>query len=285
MIVTPIKIQGKKTKLINDINNLAQINEDTIWVEPFLGSGEVLFNIEPNFAYVSDNNSYIIDFYNQIKEKKITHSKVRLFLEEHGKKLEELGEEYYYYMREQFNKNHDPLYFLFLNRSCFNGIIRFNSKNEFNVPFCKKNNRYSKSLITKIVNQVKNIEDIIIKHKNNWTFVCCDWMETYNKFKNKKNVLFYFDPPYIKRYSDYFDQWSENTNTIFFNTLKNTNCKFLLSNWYESSYRKNENIIEIFSENKFVIHKINHFYHVGGKEKNRNEIIECIVEKKETNDC
>ena len=153
MIVTPIKIQGKKTKIISNIVELAKINDNTTWVEPFLGSGEVLFNINPKKAYVSDNNEYVINFYNNIKNKKITSEIVRTFLEKHGKNLEQNGEEYYYKMRDEFNKNHDALYFLFLNRSCFNGIIRFNSKNEFNVPFCKKNNRYSKSMITKIVNQ------------------------------------------------------------------------------------------------------------------------------------
>lgn len=284
MIVTPIKIQGKKTKIISNIVELAKINDNTTWVEPFLGSGEVLFNINPKKAYVSDNNEYVINFYNNIKNKKITSEIVRTFLEKHGKNLEQNGEEYYYKMRDEFNKNHDALYFLFLNRSCFNGIIRFNSKNEFNVPFCKKNNRYSKSMITKIVNQVKAIEEIIWSHGDDWKFVCCDWYETYKKLENKKNVLYYFDPPYIKRYSDYFDKWTEDVNNKFFYTLQNTNNKFLLSNWYENAYRKNENIIATFENSNFIIHKINHFYHVGGKEINRNEIIECIVEKKETID-
>lgn len=284
MIVTPIKIQGKKTKIISNIVELAKINDNTTWVEPFLGSGEVLFNINPKKAYVSDNNEYVINFYNNIKNKKITSEIVRTFLEKHGKNLEQNGEEYYYKMRDEFNKNHDALYFLFLNRSCFNGIIRFNSKNEFNVPFCKKNNRYSKSMITKIVNQVKAIEEIIWSHGDDWKFVCCDWYETYKKFENKKNVLYYFDPPYIKRYSDYFDKWTEDVNNKFFYTLQNTNNKFLLSNWYGNAYRKNENIIATFENSNFIIHKINHFYHVGGKEINRNEIIECIVEKKETID-
>ena len=155
MIVTPIKIQGKKTKLVPYIIENTNLSNETIWIEPFLGSGEVLFNINPQKAVVSDTNKLIIDFYQKIQTKEITSSIVRIFLEEHGKKLQEGGEEYYYEMRDKFNKTLDPLYFLFLNRSCFNGMIRFNSKNEFNVPFCKKDNRFSKSYITKIVNQVK----------------------------------------------------------------------------------------------------------------------------------
>lgn len=284
MIITPIKIQGKKTKIVQDIINHVELTNNDIWVEPFLGSGEVLFNINPKYAYVSDNNKCIIDFYNKIKNKELNSEIVRDFLEKHGAKLSELGEDYYYEMRATFNKNNDPLYFLFLNRSCFNGIIRFNSKNEFNVPFCRKPNRFSKSLITKIVNQVKAVEEILTIHGDDWTFVCCDWQETYNKFCHQENVLFYFDPPYIKRYSEYYDKWSEEINFQFFNILKNTPSKFILSNWYENSYRQNENIIKTFNPENFQIYKINHFYHVGGKELNRNEITECLIKRKETID-
>ena len=96
MLVTPIKIQGKKTKIIPDIINLINIDDNTIWIEPFLGSGEVLFNINPKYAIVSDNNEHIINFYKNIQNGKINSTKVREFLEYHGKKLEKIGESYYY---------------------------------------------------------------------------------------------------------------------------------------------------------------------------------------------
>lgn len=281
MIVTPIKIQGKKTKLVPQIINNIILNKDTIWIEPFLGSGEVLFNVNPEKAIVSDNNKLIIDFYQKIQKKEITSEIVRTFLEEYGKKLQDIGEEYYYEMRDAFNKTLDPLYFLFLNRSCFNGMIRFNSKNEFNVPFCKKENRFSKSYITKIVNQVKKIEAIILSHGNNWKFICCDWKETFNKYKKNKNAFFYFDPPYINRYSDYFNKWEENENSYFFSTIKKNKINFILSNWYSNSYRNNDVIINTFENENYEIIKIDHFYHVGGRQTNRNSIIECLIKNKD----
>lgn len=281
MLVTPIKIQGKKTKIIPEIKNNINISDETIWIEPFLGSGEVLFNVNPSKAVVSDNNIHIINFYKAIQEGTITSKIVREFLEYHGGKLEEIGEDYYYSMRDEFNKNHDPLYFLFLNRSCFNGMIRFNSKDEFNVPFCRKNNRFSKSLITKIVNQVKKVEDILNEHGDNWKFICSDWQKIYQEFSNNKNVMFYFDPPYIKRHSDYFDKWTEEVNAEFFNTLRTSNSSFLLSNWYENAYRKNDDLINSFDESIYNINKINHTYQIGAKEMNRNEIIECLISKKD----
>ena len=281
MIVTPIKIQGKKTKLVPNIIENVNLNDNTIWIEPFLGSGEVLFNVNPSKAVVSDNNRLIIDFYQKIQKKEITSELVRCFLEEHGRKLQELGEEYYYKMRDTFNKTLDPLYFLFLNRSCFNGMIRFNSKNEFNVPFCKKENRFAKAYITKIVNQVKKIEEIILSHGNNWEFICCDWKDTFNKYKNNNDAFFYFDPPYINRYSDYFNKWEEKENDDFFTTIKKNKINFILSNWYSNSYRNNEVIINTFENDKYDISKINHFYHVGGKQTNRNSIVECLIKNKE----
>lgn len=281
MIVAPIKIQGKKTKLVPSIIEEINISKETIWVEPFLGSGEVLFNVNPTYAIVSDTNKLIIDFYNKIKSKEITSIIVRNFLEEHGKNLEDSGEEYYYKMRDHFNSTHDPLYFLFLNRACFNGMIRFNSKNEFNVPFCKKNNRFSKSYITKIVNQVKKIEDIIISHGDDWKFICCDWKETFDNYKDNQKAFFYFDPPYINRYSDYYNKWEENENNIFFNSIISNKMNFILSNWYNNAYRKNDVLINSFPEEKYDIIKIDHFYHVGAKKANRNSIVECLIKNKD----
>lgn len=95
--------------------------------------------------------------------KEITSYKVREFLEKEGKKLSADDDKYYYEVRDRFNKNHNPLDFLFINRSCFNGMIRFNRKGEFNVPYGHKNNRFSKAYITKIVNQIKYVEEMLQK--------------------------------------------------------------------------------------------------------------------------
>lgn len=278
-LVAPIKIQGKKTKIKSLIKS-QEIIKNKIWIEPFLGSGEILFNVEPDYAYVSDNNQAIISFYKGIQEKKITAPIVRDFLEEHGKKLSQIGKDYYYEMRKKFNQNKDPLYFLFLNRSCFNGIIRYNSKGEFNVPFCNKNDRFSKSLITKICNQISNIEKILEKHGNNWVFECVDWKVAVNKYSKLENTIFYFDPPYVNRHATYFDDWTDEKNDEFFTYLSSTNINFILSNWYANKFRVNEALINRFPEDKFEYKFIDHFYHVGGNMENRNKMIECIVIKK-----
>ena len=161
VFVPPIKIQGIKTKIVPLIQKSVSLSNDSVWIEPFMGSGVVGFNIAAKEAIFADTNPYIIDFYNQIKEGHITSYKVRAFLEHEGKLLEAGDSDYYYCVRERFNEHHDALDFLFLNRACFNGMIRFNRNYEFNVPYGHKPQRFSKAYVTKIVNQVKYVEDML----------------------------------------------------------------------------------------------------------------------------
>ena len=115
IFVPPIKIQGIKTKLVSSIKSNVEINADTLWIEPFMGSGVVGFNVAPKNAVFSDTNPYTIDFYNKIKDKEITSYRVREFLENESKKLFKGDDQYYYEVRDRFNKNHNALDFLFLN--------------------------------------------------------------------------------------------------------------------------------------------------------------------------
>lgn len=279
MIVSPIKIQGKKTKILPEIIMSLPTEKDYVWIEPFLGSGEVLFNVNPKYALVCDNNKHIINFFKALQCGSINSKIVRDYLEHNGKILENTGKEYYYKIRENFNKTYNSLDFLFLNRSCFNGIMRFNSNGNFNVPFCNKNNRFEKALITKIVNQVAAIQQIILEHGYNWKFVCCDWKEvnSFNDFKNKP-VFYYFDPPYIERHSTYYNSWTEKMNDELFCYITKLNHKFILSNWFQNKYRVNNHIAKYFDNNsEFQIKKIYHYYHVGAKASNRQAIIECLI--------
>ena len=141
--VPPIKSQGIKTKLVPWINSLLPADFDGVWIEPFMGTGVVGFNIarqqsQLQRAILGDANPHLIHFYTAVSQKQITPAIVRTFLQEEGAKLEEFGESHYYAIRDRFNKNHDPLDFLFLSRAGFNGMIRFNRKGGFNVPFCRK---------------------------------------------------------------------------------------------------------------------------------------------------
>ena len=80
IIVPPIKCQGIKTKLVDSIKEKFPKNFRGVWVEPFMGSGVVGFNMQPRKAIFADTNPHLINFYNDIKNGKINEVIVKEFL-------------------------------------------------------------------------------------------------------------------------------------------------------------------------------------------------------------
>lgn len=278
IFVPPIKSQGIKTKLVEWIStNVNEIKYDR-WVEPFMGTGVVAFNVRPKKALMCDSNPHLIRFYKAIQNKEITSNIVKKFLTEEGQQLLDTNGKHYYTIRERFNETGNPLDFLFLSRACFNGMMRFNKKGGFNVPFCKKPNRFAQSLVTKITNQVMNISQII--EQGDYEFKHQDFNQTLSELKSTDFV--YSDPPYIGRHVDYFDSWSEEEEITLNKGLINSNCKFILSTWLSNKYRTNQYVFSIW-ENCFIATK-EHFYHVGAKETNRNAVYEALLSNIELND-
>lgn len=269
--VPPIKCQGIKTKLVPFIQEYIDWTGEGRWIEPFLGSGVVGFNVSQKRAIFADSNPHIINFYQSINEKKITPSAVKRYLVDEGKKLTEGGKDYYYEVRTRFNKYHQPLDFLFLSRAGFNGIMRFNKKGGFNVPFNHKPERFSKAYVTKIVNQVRAVYKLC--QLNDWQFLCQDFDNTLAAATEKDFV--YCDPPYIGRHVDYFNSWDENEEKRLYKLLSQTKAKFMLSTWHSNQHRDNPYINSLWSN--FVIINREHFYHVGAKETNRKPMLESIV--------
>jgi len=272
--VPPIKCQGIKTKLIPFILDSIDWKGNGKWIEPFLGSGVVLFNVKPRKALVSDTNEHIIRFYRDLQDGRINGLVVREYLEHMGKKLSSDGEEFYYATRDEFNKSGSSLDLLFLSRSCFNGMMRFSSKGKYNVPFGHKPGRFTKAYITKIVNQVEKVRAIM--YERDWEFICSDWKDTLAKADH--NDFVYVDPPYIGRHTDYFNKWRDEDSFELATHLNNLHCGFALSMWLENRYRKNEYIQKYFSDAE--IKTFNHYYHVGASENQRHEMIEALVIKK-----
>jgi DNA adenine methylase len=125
-LVPPIKCQGIKTKLAGEIKRLADSREFDCWVEPFCGSCAVALNVQPKRALLADSNVHIIRFYQEIQTGALTPASAKAFLVEEGEKLRAGGESHYYAVRERFNAKATSLDFLFLNRSCFNGVMNEN---------------------------------------------------------------------------------------------------------------------------------------------------------------
>ncbi|HEY9908887.1 MAG TPA: Dam family site-specific DNA-(adenine-N6)-methyltransferase [Thermosynechococcaceae cyanobacterium] len=275
VFVPPIKCQGIKTKLTPFI--LSQIRwagqEHTRWIEPFLGSGVVAFNLAPDRALLADTNCHIIHFYQAIQRKEIQSSLVREFLQDQGNKLGKVGAEYYYEVRDRFNQFSSSLDFLFLNRACFNGVMRFNRRGEFNVPFCRKPQRFSPSYVTKIVNQVDRLAHLIAE--KDWEFSVSPWQETLAKAELGDFV--YLDPPYIGRHTGYFNAWTQLEAEKLAAIAQQLPCGFALSMWLENQHRRNEHLQQCWSG--LEARTFQHFYHVGSKETWRGQIDEALLIK------
>jgi DNA adenine methylase len=205
-----------------------------------------------------------------IQDQSISSQAVRNFLEHEGQQLA-LEADHYYRVRERFNRDHDPLDFLFLNRAGFNGMMRFNRDGHFNIPFCKKPLRFSKSYITKIVNQVSWVETLLttrsieFKHRSFEQTIA----------EASEDDLIYCDPPYIGRHADYYNQWNETSEQQLFECLSKRTGRFMLSTWHHTRFRHNEFIDSLWSQFKVITRE--HFYHVGGKEENRNAVVEALI--------
>lgn len=151
------------------------------YFEPFVGGGAVFFDLLPEKAHLSDLNSDLVTTYNVIKN---NVEELILLLKKHR-----YEKEYYLKIRAQDAKEL-PLIdiaarFIYLNRSCFNGMYRVNSQGQFNVPF----GGYSNPVICDEDNLrkvSKALKDVEIKNQ--------DYKEVLKKAK--KNDFVYFDPPY-----------------------------------------------------------------------------------------
>ena len=267
----PIKSQGIKTKLTGWIKETSVPQDYDRWVEPFMGTGVVAFNVQPSRALLCDSNPHLINFYKALQTGNITAENTRRFLNEEGAKLLDTDGAHYYTIRERFNANGNPLDFLFLSRSCFNGMMRFNKKGGYNVPFCRNSNRFAQALVTKICNQIAAVSHVIIK--SDFEFKHQEFRETLSEVESSD--LVYCDPPYLGRHVDYFDTWSEDEERDLRALVTASGAPFIISTWLKNKYRVNGHVFSLWEECSILMKE--HFYHVGAKESNRNSVCEALI--------
>jgi DNA adenine methylase len=113
IIVPPIKCQGIKTKLVPYITRSILWEGNGLWIEPFMGSGVVLFNVQPKKAIAADSNKHIIRFYKDIQNDIINETIVKEYFSDMSSKLS-FSAQIYYQMRDEFNRTGDSLTFYLL---------------------------------------------------------------------------------------------------------------------------------------------------------------------------
>ena len=279
IVIPPIKSQGIKTKLVPWINDVVLHSgidlENANWIEPFFGTGVVGLNAPVRGRHiVGDTNPHLINLYQSIQNGLLNEFNMRAYLEHESQILENADEEGYAYYREvkaRFNLYHSPFDFIFLSRAGFNGMMRFNRRGEWNIPFCQKPGRFAPAYITKICNQVANARRII--QRGDWEFLNQGFLTTIERAE--AGDIIYLDPPYFGRYVDYYNGWTEEDEEALYEALLHTPAHFVLSTWHHNEFRKNEMMNRFW--NQFNVSTQEHFYYGGGHIENRHPMIEALV--------
>lgn len=209
-----IKWSGSKSSQAYSIAEL--IPQHNTYFEPFLGGGSVLYAVSPDLAICGDICKPLIDLWNLIKTDPI------VLVNHYEKCWNSLQSDYmeFYRARDRFNIDGNPKDFLFLTRTCVNGLIRFNSNGEFNNSL-----HYTRKGI-----EPKKLETILFDWSNkvqNVNFICADYKET--TVSAKEGDFVYLDPPYYNTKGRYYGKIDY---VEFFNYLRDLtkkNIKYALS--------------------------------------------------------
>ena len=219
-------VGGKRQLMFELLKNMPE--NYNRYFEPFIGGGALFFELQPDNAYISDMNEELINLYQVVRN---NVDELVADLQKH-----DISKEYFMEIRnidrtEEY-KNWSNIQkasrFIYLNRTCFNGMYRVNSKGEFNVPFGHyKNPRILDE--NNLINCSNLLQRTEIKH--------ADFSEILKKVK--KGDFVYFDPPYVplsetSRFTSYtkdgFDMDMQFKLRDVCDELDTMGVKFLLSN-------------------------------------------------------
>ena len=266
-----VKWAGGKRQIMPEIKKYVPENYDTFY-EPFVGGGAVFFELAPKKAVINDYNSELMNVFECIKDED-KFDKMCTELNHHEANH---SEEYYYQVRNidrdvrKYNKLADykkAARTIYLNKACFNGLYRVNSKNEFNVPFGKKEkvNTYEGQNLG-VVHCILNFNDIKL--------LSTDFEEAVKDAK--KGDFVYLDPPYdsdTSTFNDYtengFNKDEQRRLALLFKELSNRGCYVMLSN------HNTILVNELYKD--YNIHVISAKRNINSNGKKRGKVEEVII--------
>ncbi len=285
-----LKWAGGKTQLIGEIEKSLPrelVKSKFTYIEPFVGSGAILFWILNNYpnlekAVINDINEDLINTYKIIASSPRELISILEILQNEFHTLE--GNEdnkklYYYQKRDLYNKRkvekcEQAALFIFLNRTCFNGLYRVNRSNLYNVPMggYKKPTICDKDNILVVSNALQKVE-----------ILCGDYEETL--YHTNGNTLFYFDPPYkpLSETSNFNSYAKDEFNDIEQIRLKDFCAKLdiLNHNWVLSNSDvkgKNENddfFDDLYSD--FLIKRVDAKRSINSNVDKRGSLKELLI--------
>lgn len=285
-----LKWAGGKTQLISDIERTlpTEITQKNFtYIEPFVGSGAVLFWVLNNFpnlkkAVINDINEDLINTYKTIANKPKELVSILQILQDEYHNLEGNEENkklYYYQKRALYNSRKEEqsgqaALFIFLNRTCFNGLYRVNRKNEYNVPMggYKKPTICDKENILAVSEALQKVE-----------ILCGDFEQTLEH--TDKNSLFYFNPPYkplseTSSFNSYAKDEFNDSEQIrlrdFCNKLDILNHTWILSNSDVKGKDENDNFFDdLYSD--FSISRVNAKRSINANPEKRGKLTELLI--------
>jgi DNA adenine methylase len=285
-----LKWAGGKTQLITDIEKVLPkefMTKKFTFVEPFVGSGAILFWILNNFpnvekAVINDINADLTNVYKVIASNpNELISILKDFQEEyHSIDLEvDNKREYYTQKRTLFNtrstdKVTQAALFIFLNRTCFNGLFRVNKSNGFNVPI----GSYKKPMICDADN-IFAVSEVLQKVE----ILTGDYQQTL--LYAEKPALFYFDPPYkplsktssFNTYSkDEFDDKEQIRLRDFCKTLNTLDHHWILSNSDVKGKDMDDNFFDDIYED-FNINRVFARRSINANAEKRGKLTELLI--------
>jgi DNA adenine methylase len=208
-----IKYRGGKSKEFVHYEKFIPHDYETYY-EPFVGGGATFFKLMPRKAVIGDINEPLINFYRDVRDRFDELSKelaaIQAIYEKNqfayrekkkkdpDKRIPNANEEFYYYLRDQYNGlakatySRAALYF-FINKTSYSGMIRYNAQGHFNVPFGRYEN-FNTALVTK--------EHSLLLQRTE--LLCADYEESFKRAG--KGDFMYLDPPYDCIFNDYGNQ-------------------------------------------------------------------------------
>ncbi len=276
ILVTPkpfVKWAGGKRQLIPILNQNLPESFGTYY-EPFLGGGALLFHIltdkNGQKCSISDLNSDLVLAYTTIRDR---IDALITSLKNHEKNYQKDSESYYYSIRESNPRSaiEKTSRLIFLNRTCFNGLYRVNSKGKFNVPLGKYSN-------PNIVNE-ENIRAVSHILQSSRTAIKCRDFEAVLR-DAKKGDLIYFDPPYqpvsaTSNFTSYttkdftYDDLTRLAELCL--KLDSRGCNVLLSN------SDSQEVTDIFAKNPWKIIRIAANRSINSNSKKRTGHFELLI--------
>lgn len=202
---------GKKDEIKKFIDYIPK-SYDT-YLEPFIGGGAVYFHLNPKNAVINDVHTELIDFYKSIKDG--DSDKIYNFMKEHP------NEENVYYKVRSYkpsNQLENAQRFYYLRKTCFRGMLRYNNKGEFNIPYGRYKNYNFEDIKNK--EYEKLLQNTEVLHK--------DFKYIFENYNSDRNFMF-LDPPYDSEFTDYgYCSFGKEEHEQLAKCFKETNIKCLM---------------------------------------------------------